>query len=516
MGSCELPAMEGRAAAPFVGDELWVLVCVHLADEVRALGRLARVSHRFAAKVVAFNGAAEQRPSGAAADAAATTQQKPQQQQLQCHHHHHQQQQQQEEEEALSVVEEAARRACGSCPPHVASWSPRRRGQPWLRLLWERSLLARPSAFAAVGPMRAAQRTELTEGGAVARQLRMPIGEQREAWASESEPAFALVPAEPAEPGQAGTDAHTSKCVVLEYSQLVVGAVPLRCGVHYMELELLEKGLLPGPAGGLQESGLSTARFGVVGESPATHGAGLVPHALWEPTPELNPLSPWAQFTDVRGRSYYVRGQSDDETAEHDAAQQLHADDAERLELHEPFGGGGMGGGGGGDEAGALAVAVGPTFASEARVLEALSYEAVVSAYVPPDGVRITISDDDEYYYDSIVGEQWFYDALEGDLVEGMNNRSAWPGQRAAKEKDRIGLLLDVDAGTLDAYLNGERLGRMSSELRGNGPFRFAAEIFTDAKVRVVSKEPPPRADVAVGAAGAAAASVSVAVTEAQ
>ena len=37
----------------------------------------------------------------------------------------------------------------------------------------------------------------------------------------------------------------------------------------------------------------------------------------------------------------------------------LHADDAERLELHEPFGGGGMGGGGGGDEAGALAVAVG-------------------------------------------------------------------------------------------------------------------------------------------------------------
>lgn len=434
--------------APFLGDELWALIAVHLAGDVRSLGRLACVSRRFNAKVV---------PSerGAAP-------------------------------ELCSVVDAAARRACADCSEHVAMCAPPLPGQPILRLLWERTLLSRAASLTAVGPGRAAaQRTELSEDGSAAHQPRMPLGEQCQIWASaESEPAFALVPAE-------ANNIHSASCVLLECSQLAVGAVPLRSGQHYVELELLQNSLVPGE-NTLSAAGASTARFGVVSGPLAR--SGIAPHALWSPVAQMNPLSRWAQFTDGRGRSYYVREQSDVEIAEHDTAHQIHADD----DGHESTDGG------------PVAVTVDPTFASEDRVLHALSYEAVASLSVPPEGVQVKLKDEDteDYYFDSIPGQQWMFNTDNGEcLCTTAGQESSWAGQRAAKEKDCVGLLLDIGLGTLDVYLNGSRLGTMARGLEG-GPFRFFAEIFTDAKVRVTSKPPPlPPSSAAVEtvAAGAVA-----------
>ena len=50
-------------------------------------------------------------------------------------------------------------------------------------------------------------------------------------------------------------------------------------------------------------------------------------------------------------------------------------------------------------------------------------------------------------------------DPINGDLYHG--SLSKWEGQRSATLGDRIGLLLDLDAGSLAIYKNGERMGLM-------------------------------------------------------
>ena len=226
---------------------------------------------------------------------------------------------------------------------------------------------------------------------------------------------------------------------------------------------------------------LSTSRFGVINGPLAWSGAA--PHALWSPVAKLNPRSKWTQFTDARGRNYFVREQNTDEIAEHDSAHFVQVDADNTGGALQETGG-----------CSAAAVAVDPIFAPQERVMDALLYEAVASVSVPPEGVSVKLKDKDtdDYYFDSIPGQQWFFDAVDGDLIGCDNVRSKWEGQRGAKEKDSIGLLLDIEVGTLDVYLNGSRLGRMACGLKGVGPFRFVAEIFTEAKVRIVSKPPPP------------------------
>ena len=134
--------------------------------------------------------------------------------------------------------------------------------------------------------------------------------------------------------------------------------------------------------------------------------------------------------------------------------------------------------------------------------MNALSYEAVASVTVPPEGVQVRLKDEDtdDYYFDSIPGKQWVFDTMDSDLV-CADYRTSWVGQRSAKEKDCVGLLLDIEAGTLDVHLNGSRLGTMARGLKGLGPFRFIAEIFTDAKVRVASKPSPLAPSSAAGTA---------------
>ncbi len=66
-----------------------------------------------------------------------------------------------------------------------------------------------------------------------------------------------------------------------------------------------------------------------------------------------------------------------------------------------------------------------------------------------------------------------------------------WPGcPGSVRPGDVIGLLLDVDAGSLDVYLNGTRCGRMIvSGL--TQPLRWAVDLGPNSGVRVTMKPPP-------------------------
>ena len=88
-----------------------------------------------------------------------------------------------------------------------------------------------------------------------------------------------------------------------------------------------------------------------------------------------------------------------------------------------------------------------------------------------------------------------------------------WPGYEGAWEDDRIGLLLDMDKGTIEVYKNGARMGMMmrpglavdedgavtdpADEERGTvieplaGPVRWAVDIAQGAEVRIEWKELP-------------------------
>ncbi len=58
-----------------------------------------------------------------------------------------------------------------------------------------------------------------------------------------------------------------------------------------------------------------------------------------------------------------------------------------------------------------------------------------------------------------------FYSTYDGNRYP---SRSGWEGRQAAHEEgDRIGLLLDLDQGTMTVYKNDERLGVMATGLSG-------------------------------------------------
>ena len=66
-----------------------------------------------------------------------------------------------------------------------------------------------------------------------------------------------------------------------------------------------------------------------------------------------------------------------------------------------------------------------------------------------------------------------------------------WEGmQHAREEGDRIGLLLDLDQGTLTVYRNDSRLGVMATDL--SGEYSLAVELFMrDSSTRIESAEIP-------------------------
>ena len=66
--------------------------------------------------------------------------------------------------------------------------------------------------------------------------------------------------------------------------------------------------------------------------------------------------------------------------------------------------------------------------------------------------------------------------------------------KRTAQRGDRVGLLLDLDLGTLAVYKNDNRLGIVSSELAG-GEYCWAATMFAAGSAVRIEKKPVPDVD---------------------
>ena len=64
-----------------------------------------------------------------------------------------------------------------------------------------------------------------------------------------------------------------------------------------------------------------------------------------------------------------------------------------------------------------------------------------------------------------------------------QGSASTWEGRAGYKQGDVVGLLLDLDAGTLTAYKNGSVLGVMVPNARvkelGAGPLCWAVDLYS-------------------------------------
>jgi hypothetical protein len=82
-----------------------------------------------------------------------------------------------------------------------------------------------------------------------------------------------------------------------------------------------------------------------------------------------------------------------------------------------------------------------------------------------------------------------FYDVYQGIRWPGPKN---WEGSQAAKEQgDRIGMLLDLDQGSMSIWKNGERLGVMQAEGL-TGPLCWAVAVRTHGNSARIESTPIP------------------------
>jgi hypothetical protein len=80
-----------------------------------------------------------------------------------------------------------------------------------------------------------------------------------------------------------------------------------------------------------------------------------------------------------------------------------------------------------------------------------------------------------------------FYTTGTGCCCPGYNH---WEGRQGAEEVgDRIGLLLDLDQGTMTVYKNDERLGVMATGL--SGEYSWAMTMYRDSSARIEAAELP-------------------------
>ena len=85
------------------------------------------------------------------------------------------------------------------------------------------------------------------------------------------------------------------------------------------------------------------------------------------------------------------------------------------------------------------------------------------------------------------VAGHCLYDTSYGSRYPGDND---WEGQQFARQGDRIGMLLDLDQGSMTVWKNDERLGLMQAEgLRG--PLCWGASLALDHSARIESVAVP-------------------------
>ena len=103
------------------------------------------------------------------------------------------------------------------------------------------------------------------------------------------------------------------------------------------------------------------------------------------------------------------------------------------------------------------------------------------------DCLRAQVTSADFDPTSSLPGDEgWLYAPVNGNLIYA-NKGVQWAGQQVAAEGDLIGMLLDLDVGTLTVFLNGQRLGVM---VRGRALQRGKRPSAVEGE--------PPRAEEAV------------------
>ena len=91
-----------------------------------------------------------------------------------------------------------------------------------------------------------------------------------------------------------------------------------------------------------------------------------------------------------------------------------------------------------------------------------------------------------------VVDGHCFYATYDpDDGPAGWPGNITWQGMQASKQGDRIGMLLDLDQGSMTVYKGDEKLGVMQTE-GPSGPFCWAVELWNeDSSTRIASGPAP-------------------------
>ena len=146
--------------------------------------------------------------------------------------------------------------------------------------------------------------------------------------------------------------------------------------------------------------------------------------------------------------------------------------------------GGGGGGGGGGRR----------LYYAEFAMVEGRYFYVGV---VPADAAGRTPQEMDKGWSEHPAAHMW--DSYSGSHYQGGSD-SDWPGMARYGRGDTVGLLLDVEGGSLTAFKNGARLGVVVPNERvpslGPGPFHWAVDLNCGGdSVRIDATKPPPAAE---------------------
>ena len=102
-----------------------------------------------------------------------------------------------------------------------------------------------------------------------------------------------------------------------------------------------------------------------------------------------------------------------------------------------------------------------------------------------------------------------FYSTYSGQCYPGDWGNQGWDGMQSAQEQgDLIGMLIDLDQGSVSIWKNGERLGVMVSHGL-KGPFSWAISLYPGESARIestITPASPTKEELAVANAWEAAA----------
>ena len=122
---------------------------------------------------------------------------------------------------------------------------------------------------------------------------------------------------------------------------------------------------------------------------------------------------------------------------------------------------------------------------------------AIKVGVVPADAAGRAPREMDKPWCNHPAAHMW--SSGSGSHYQGGSD-SDWPGMAGYGRGDTVGLLLDVEGGSLTAFKNGARLGVVVPNERvpslGPGPFHWAVDLCSKGdSVRIDATKPPPAAE---------------------